>query len=126
MQIDNRNSISQITFNELGNDVNKNITNKETRNNQDMTINENTLGKRDNPEKTGDQKLLEAIEKASGKVEVENKGLEFAIHEKTNQIVIRIINEDTHEIIKELPSEKILDMVAKMIELSGMYINEKR
>ena len=77
-------------------------------------------------EKTKNQQLLEAIEKASGKVEIENKGLEFAIHEETNRIIIRIVNEDTHEVVKELPSEKILDMVAKMIELSGIYVNEKR
>ena len=70
--------------------------------------------------------ILDAIEKASGKIEVDNKGLQFSIHEKTNQIMIKVVDNNTKEVIKELPSEKVLDMVAKMVELSGSFIDEKR
>lgn len=70
--------------------------------------------------------ILEAIEKASGKIEVESKGLQFSIHEKTNQIMIKVVDTNTKEVLKELPSEKILDMMAKLVELSGTFIDEKR
>lgn len=70
--------------------------------------------------------ILEAVEKASGKIEVESKGLQFSIHEKTNQIMIKVVDTNTKEVLKELPSEKILDMMAKLVELSGTFIDEKR
>ena len=121
MQVDNIGIGHEMTTNSK-----QDFENKDVKTGQESEIDDKTLGREVSEDKVAKERLLEAIEKASGKVEVENKGLEFAIHEGTNQIIIRIINEDTHETIKELPSEKILDMVAKMVELSGMFINEKR
>ena len=70
--------------------------------------------------------IIDAIEKASGKIEIESKGLQFSIHDKTNQIMIKVIDQNTNEVIKEVPSEKILDMMAKMVELSGSFVDERR
>jgi flagellar protein FlaG len=50
----------------------------------------------------------------------------FGIHEKTNRITIKIIDKETKELIKELPPEKTLDMIAKAWELAGLLIDEKR
>lgn len=72
------------------------------------------------------KELMEAIKKASGKTEMEDRSLEFSIHEETNQIMIKIIDNETQEVVKELPSKKILDIMAKMMEISGNYIDERR
>ena len=72
------------------------------------------------------QSLIDAIEKASGKIENSSKNLEFSIHKETNQIMIKVVDKNTKEVIKEIPSEKILDMIAKMVELSGSFIDERR
>ncbi|MBE6024124.1 MAG: flagellar protein FlaG [Cellulosilyticum sp.] len=50
----------------------------------------------------------------------------FSIHEETKQVMIKVINRKTQEIIKEIPEEKILDMVAKMCENAGIYIDERK
>lgn len=50
----------------------------------------------------------------------------FGIHEETNRVTIKIIDKDTKEIIRELPPEKTLDMIAKVWELAGILIDEKR
>lgn len=49
----------------------------------------------------------------------------FGIHEKTNRVTIKIIDRDTKELIKELPPEKTLDMIAKAWELAGLLVDEK-
>ena len=77
-------------------------------------------------EKQKEKEIIEAIEKASGKIERENKGLEFSIHEGTNQIMIKVIDENTGEVLKEVPPEKILDIIAKMVEIAGNFIDERR
>ena len=51
---------------------------------------------------------------------------EFGIHEKTNRITVKIVDKDTQEIIKELPPEKMLDMIAKVWEYAGLFVDEKR
>ncbi len=50
----------------------------------------------------------------------------FGIHEATNRITIKIVDKDTREVIKELPPEKTLDMIAKVWEMAGILVDEKR
>ncbi len=70
----------------------------------------------------------ESIKKA---VEQLNKNLShssaiFGIHEKTNRLTIKIVDKETKEVIKELPPEKTLDMIAKVWEIAGILVDEKR
>ena len=50
----------------------------------------------------------------------------FGIHEKTNRVTIKLVDKETKEVIKELPPEKTLDMIAKAWELAGLLVDEKR
>lgn len=50
----------------------------------------------------------------------------FGIHEATNRVTIKIIDKDTKKVIKEIPPEKTLDMIAKVWELAGLMVDEKR
>ncbi len=50
----------------------------------------------------------------------------FGIHEATNRVTIKIVDKDTKKVIKELPPEKTLDMIAKVWELAGLMVDEKR
>lgn len=72
-----------------------------------------------------EKQLIQTIEKAnhlqSGTTECQ-----FSVHEATKQIMIKVIDTKTKEVIKEIPSEKILDMVADMCELAGVFVDEKR
>ncbi len=55
-----------------------------------------------------------------------NSELQFGIHESTNRVTIKIIDKDTKEVIKELPPEKTLDLIAKAWELAGIMVDERR
>lgn len=50
----------------------------------------------------------------------------FGIHEGTNRVMIKIVDRDTKEVIKELPPEKTLNMIAKVWEMAGILVDEKR
>ena len=50
----------------------------------------------------------------------------FGIHEKTNRVTIKIVDKETKEVIKEVPPEKTLDLIAKAWELAGIMVDEKR
>ena len=50
----------------------------------------------------------------------------FGIHEETNRITIKIVDRSTKEVIKELPPEKTLDLIAKVWEMAGLLVDEKR
>jgi len=50
----------------------------------------------------------------------------FGIHEDTNRITIKIVDKESKEVIKEFPPEKTLDMIAKVWEMAGLMVDEKR
>lgn len=50
----------------------------------------------------------------------------FGIHEKTNRVTIKIVDKKTKEVIKEFPPEKTLDMIAKVWEMAGIMVDERR
>ncbi len=51
---------------------------------------------------------------------------EYSIHERTKEIMVKVINKDTKEVIREIPPEKILDLVAKLWEIAGILVDERR
>lgn len=51
--------------------------------------------------------------------------LDISIHEKTNQIMVKVLNKETGELIREVPPEKIVDLVASMMEMAGIIIDKK-
>lgn len=90
---------------------------------------ENTSSKSQNgnaseQEQPSHEQLKKAVEKINKNLM--NSEAIFGIHEKTNRVTIKIVDKDTKEVIKELPPEKTLDMIAKAWELAGLLVDEKR
>ena len=50
----------------------------------------------------------------------------FGIHEKTNRVTIKIVDKETKEVVREVPAEKTLDLIAKAWEMAGILVDEKR
>ncbi len=50
----------------------------------------------------------------------------FGMHEGTNRVTIKIVDKDTKEVLKEFPPEKTLDMIAKVWEMAGILVDERR
>jgi len=52
--------------------------------------------------------------------------IEYETYDKFKSVtIIKIVDTDTKEVIKEIPPKKLLDMVAKMCEMAGIMIDEK-
>lgn len=78
---------------------------------------------RNEPITIGELELIEAIERANKTLVGINTNFKFSIHEDTKAIMVKVINSETQEVIREIPPEKILDMVAKMWELAGLIVD---
>jgi flagellar protein FlaG len=55
-----------------------------------------------------------------------NTVAEFGYYEKLNRITIKIKDKETGDVIKEIPSEKMLKAFTKACELAGLLVDEKR
>lgn len=90
--------------------------------NSDNNASENTYRQ---AEQATSEQIKEAIEKFN-KASGANSEAVFGIHEGTNRVTIKIVDKDTKETIKELPPEKTLDMIARVWEMAGIMVDEKR
>jgi flagellar protein FlaG len=81
----------------------------------------NSISEKEN----GEKEVENAIIKINKFLEGEGTHLQYEKHDVLNQMIIKVIDDKTNEIIKEIPSKKILDMVAKMCELAGVLVNKK-
>lgn len=70
-------------------------------------------------------KLKNSVDKLNKFLEDENVHAEYEIHDKLKDVMIKIVNSDTKEVIMEIPPKKILDMVAKMCEMVGILVDKK-
>lgn len=54
-----------------------------------------------------------------------NTSCQFGIHEGTNRVTIKIVDNDTKNVIKEYPAEETLEMIEKAWELAGIMVDTK-
>ncbi|NLJ78432.1 MAG: flagellar protein FlaG [Tissierellia bacterium] len=72
-----------------------------------------------------EREVIESIESANEQFIAYNRRFEFSIHDKTRHIMVKIIDVTTDEVIREIPPERILDIVAGLWELSGLLVDER-
>lgn len=74
------------------------------------------------------EKVKSAIDDLNKQIKqnARHTNLSFKYHDETNRISITVKDSDTDEVIKEIPAEKALDMLAKAWEMAGLLIDEKR
>ena len=69
------------------------------------------------------EKVRKAVETLNRKMS--NSEAVFGFHDDTNRVTIKIVDKSTKEVIKELPPEKTLDMIARVWEMAGILIDER-
>lgn len=52
-----------------------------------------------------------------------NKGLEFSVDKDSGRDVIKVIDRKSGDLIKQYPTEEVLDLVSKLSEATGNFIN---
>ncbi len=75
--------------------------------------------------KQENERIMAAVSEMNKKM-INTSEAVFGIHEDTNRVTIKIVDKETKKVIKELPPEKTLDMIAKAWELAGLLVDEKR
>lgn len=87
---------------------------------------ENTSDNLELTESISEKMLTGIVKEANKAIMMYNRSLEFSVHEKTKDIIVRVINTETKEVIREIPPEKILDLVASILEMAGLLVDERR
>ena len=71
----------------------------------------------------------EEIEKAVNSIneflQPANTSIQFQLHEKLNEYYVTVVDSQTKEVVREIPSKKMLDLYAALTEFLGFVVDKK-
>jgi flagellar protein FlaG len=76
------------------------------------------------PQVEDPEAIAEGVKTMRTMARIFERKLDFIIHEDTNRLMVKVIDLETEEVIREIPPEQILDMLAKMECFVGLLIDE--
>lgn len=70
--------------------------------------------------------LEAAVKQANETAEAINLGIRFKLHEASDRYMVQIVNRVDNEVLKEIPGERILNLIGQIQEMIGLLLDEKR
>lgn len=61
----------------------------------------------------------------NSKIKMSNTQLQYSIDEETQRISIKVIDQDTDKVIREIPPEETLEAIKKIWEIAGIIVDKK-
>lgn len=71
------------------------------------------------------EELEKVTVEANQALEVVNTQLVFRVHEGTGRPLIKLVESSTQEVIREIPAEKMLDVLEGIWEWAGLIVDRK-
>ena len=69
--------------------------------------------------------LKKAIDKLNEFMEVHNNDLKFVYHEGLKEYYAEVVDSQTNEVVREIPSKELLDAYYEMQKIIGNIVDEK-
>jgi flagellar protein FlaG len=66
-----------------------------------------------------------AVERINEFVQVVQRDLQFTVDDSTGRTVVKVMDSQSEEVIRQLPPEEILAVAAHMEEVRGLLVKEK-
>jgi flagellar protein FlaG len=77
------------------------------------------------PSQASTDQIKQAVEDINQSMKQQLNGLEFVIDEDTNRSVVKVIDSETKEVIRQFPSQETLQIAKSLDDTLGKIINEQ-
>jgi flagellar protein FlaG len=72
-----------------------------------------------------EENVKKAVDKFNPLLEENDTHFEYEMYGKFKDTVLKLVDNNTKKVIKEIPPKNIIDMVNKFCELAGLFVNKK-
>lgn len=91
---------------------------------KDNSAKGNVSDKKENTREITREEVVQAVDQLNKTMKAYSTELHFEIHEKSGEVMVKVINKDDHTVIREIPPEKVLNMVAYFKEALGIIVDK--
>ncbi|MGE7825177.1 flagellar protein FlaG [Paenibacillus sp. NPDC093718] len=74
----------------------------------------------------GEDQLQSLIEHGNKVLQRMDTRLQWSIHEESQQLIVKVMDTQTNEILREIPPEKYLELVQNLCEQVGLFLDERK
>lgn len=81
-----------------------------------------------NNEKTAEEsreQVSEAVKKINDVIQVVDRNLEFTVDKDTDMTVVKVIDSESKEVIRQIPSEEVVQIAKALDKLQGLLLRDK-
>jgi flagellar protein FlaG len=72
-----------------------------------------------------EEMMEKSVHQANKALKQHHRRIDRSVHDITKTVMYKMIDTETKEVIREFPPKKIQDMIAKMWELAGLFVDEE-
>lgn len=72
---------------------------------------------------TRDQ-VANAVDKINQVVQLASQGVEFSLNNDFNKLIVKVVDQQTNEVIRQIPSEEVLEIARSLDKLQGLLIRQ--
>lgn len=74
--------------------------------------------------KLSPQDAQNLVKKMNQTLQSINTGLEFSLHEETGQMVIKVVDRETKEVLRQIPSEEAIAVASALDKVKGSLLRQ--
>jgi len=71
-------------------------------------------------QETSPELVKEAVDQGNSLLQMAKRNLQFKVDEETNEQVVKIVDSDSGEVVRQIPTEEMLAFIRRMQELEGL------
>ncbi|MCK9605229.1 MAG: flagellar protein FlaG [Methylomonas sp.] len=65
--------------------------------------------------------VKQAVDKGNSIFQEAKRNLQFEVDDATKEVVVKIVDSDSGEVVRQIPAEETLDFIRRMQELDGQH-----
>lgn len=115
MMVHNKVDVSQGSTKASENDV-------ELKSKNTVAVIDQTIEQKQSENEQDPSKLVQVATELSDMMSMMRKGLSFKVDENSGQAVVTVLDKDTGDVIRQMPSEEALALAEKLSEVTGLLM----
>lgn len=90
---------------------------------QKAPVDQISLGSKDSPTPLNSAELKNAVERLDKLARLVRHELQFSVDEASGRVVIKVIDMESSEVIRQVPPEEVLDLIARFEDFKSVLVS---
>lgn len=71
------------------------------------------------------ERVTKAVSDINKTIQTLSQNLEFSVEEHSNRVVVKVIDQQTRQVLRQIPSEEALEIARSLDKLQGLLIHQQ-